>query len=1390
MVQQQEQLLQDEPLEPVEKEASPPQNEEALRVRVIIKFFTIWLSSLLAIIVIALLSNIEWARRHIETQLCQSFHRKVHLGRLSWSLGLQGLAFDTDRFEMKEENGNPFIISGQSEIGIAVLPLFQNKLVVKHLEFDKPEVWAVHQAPNKWNFSDLLTEGPEIHMVQVEHGQLHLRNQQVDEAYPWNSYDARDIKLSLNLPKGKRNWPFFLSGKVMLKDAQGQPFETELRLSATGRGEYKDWRENKYKLDLQVQKFDIEQFAPLAKKLPKMQGMCDLRFNGEGVFKQGFVADAQTTMSNVKLPAIENSELEIDKLTCKSKLLIDPETVEWKDLKLAVGDWELDSAGKFVNWQKEAPAYEAKVGGKLTHLKDFFSKVISRFLPAQADPHKQFTNVKLDEICKAEKNGELRGSAIIELHLKGDKDSHKVSTNIKADGVPLAHLIDDEIGSNVLDTFKIDPKVPIKGELSIDPGKKLILKDLEIPIEDSKVILSGNIEQETGKMELDFKADKLNFDSFKERLGTDNAIIKAITTGTARSKPYSLAGALDIVGKYKFDGKTPLVTANVKLRGMKLYRQDNKQAVCSSIKGEIGYHDQQIDVKQLSGVTLSPDGVSANGDFTLNGTFDQTHANRTDMDFNAHEVSMVQLKDWLTRFGVNLQQPMVDKLGGSLHEIKAHVSMRNGMPNTTFTINPSELLINLSSKNSDGSAQQFKLSSGQITYDNSDLNATDVQLSGKGGKLVLNANMQGRLDALKLKWARIKTDGFELAELQQMAKGNLDTNKGLRSQLPEFMRPSTSSSLHGKMYGELTLANDSSLSGVIGFSNAGGKFGKDQTNVDKLTGVAVISKDQLVFQDTSGQLGKSTFNIDGVISNYASSSMSWQGQLRGNFYPSEVDSIMNNLGHGIGLDSDTTESLTLRVTGSGDKDNATLTFRGRASNTYGAKLKTAFGTLHQPRNKPLSFNGGLSLDQSKSELSLRDFQLNCGNELLVASASFKWPNETDERPASLTFTLNTPDPVKSATLVDICWQNNFNPPVVGGSSQFDLKVEGPVNDLVMSGHIIVDKNTLPASHMENLSGRIDLPGWHLSTKPDSAGAATSIAKLQLKSITTAGISMKDLNATMTLDSANRLLFKDCQAAISGGKMSLSGYINTQTLAYHSDITISKLVVDELVKDLIDHSGGVTGLADVEMSIDSIWSNDAARTLSGTGQFNVYQGSVASFGKLQEKLNEANLLQQGLFGFNVNNLLQAMMPVKSGQFNEVSGKFSLGKGDLNFEQVRFEGNNLRMRAAGSFDYIDKKVSVDVAGDIPRVSSSIIPGALGEMSRKVTLQRMFRIVTFKKLKDLPALPLLGDIANDDPRAFAFNVNTSTESPKLLTQAAEKSFKWLPNKPFASAHPVPGI
>ncbi len=1392
-----------EPLTRESVEEPQPADESRLKFRIILKFFAMWLSSLAVLVVIALLSNIEWARRHIETALRQSFHRQVHLGRLSWSFGLQGLAIDTDRLELKEEKtGAPFISSGPSEIGIAVLPLLQKKLVVKHLEFEKPEVWAIKLDAKRWNFSDLITEGPEIRMLRIEDGQLHLLNHDLKTLNPtvegnWQKYDLKNIKLSLTLPKNNRTWPAFLSFKLPVKDDSGHDYDCSVRLSATGKGPFDAWNKNKYTVDLQLQKFDPSKFRPLLTKLPKLRGICDLTLKGSGIFDEGFSATADGGVSDLRLETAEHKELVIASTKLSSNLMISPGDLRWTNLNVGLQEWQLNSDGSLSDWQTDSFAYKARIGGQLSDLKGFFNTVVSRFLPDQAAAKSNATDNKLSKIEKATKNGELAGKATIELHLNGNKTNQTVATNIKADGIPLAQLVDDEMASGVIEAFKLNPDAPIRGELSIDPGKKLELKDLEIPMEDSKIHLSGFVDTVTRATEIEFNADNLSFDTFKKRIGEKNELIKAICGPSGKNKGYYVAGNLDIKGSYKSDGvKDAVIQVDSNLKGLKLTRVDSKTPAATGIKGQINYSNDRVDIKQLSGSTIfSP---TDSGDFALSGSFNPKNSKNGLLDLKAHGVNIATLKEWSNRFNINLQERGFDRIAGDLHELKAHAELKNGQVASTFTINPSDLYVNLAGTGKANESNQLRLSSGVISYEGNELKVDDVVLSSRAGKLTLDAGLSGALDALKFRWAKIRTDGYELADLHSVWRSNMATPPAKSAStavasnnvLPSFLTPSNNSQLHGKVYGEMqfSASGANAVSGVVGFSNAGGRFGKTQVAVEKLTGVAVITKDQIVLQDTTGQIGKSTFNLDGTMSNYAQANCNWQGQLRGQFYPDEVDAIMDNLGHGIALSSRQNEALSLRVTGNGDMRSANLKFRGRAAATQVLNLKTAFGVFRQPKGRPLDFQGGLKVDDAQSELVLNDFQMNSASEVLHADGAFRWANETAEKPASLSFALKTPSPVKTATLVEITSQKPSTEPIqIGGTSDLNLKVEGPVNDLVLTGNISLDKNTMPSIHMDNLTGKLDLPGWHFNKSGNDS--AVSIAKLQLKSLNLGGLALREANTTLSLE-GNKISFKDFQAAMSGGKVNISGYANTDTQSFHAEINASKLVVDELVKDLIDHSGGVTGLADVSLSIDKIPGEEKSGSLTGSGKFNIYQGSVASFGKLQVKLNEANLLQQGLFGFNVNNLLQAMMPVNSGQFNEVSGDLRMSNGSIQFEQVRFEGNNLRMRAAGRFDYLGRSMEVAVAGDIPRVSSSLIPGPIGEMSRKVTLQRMFRIVTFKKLKDLPALPLLGDLANDDPRAFAFSVSTSTESPKLITQAVEKSFKWLPNKPFASAHPVPGI
>jgi hypothetical protein len=46
----------------------------------------------------------------------------------------------------------------------------------------------------------------------------------------------------------------------------------------------------------------------------------------------------------------------------------------------------------------------------------------------------------------------------------------------------------------------------------------------------------------------------------------------------------------------------------------------------------------------------------------------------------------------------------------------------------------------------------------------------------------------------------------------------------------------------------------------------------------------------------------------------------------------------------------------------------------------------------------------------------------------------------------------------------------------------------------------------------------------------------------------------------------------------------------------------------------------------------------------------------------------------------------------------------------------------------------------------------------------------------------------LINQEHSAFTSNANMA--DAKAITKSIEKTFKWLPNKTAASAHPVPGL
>jgi AsmA protein len=112
---------------------------------------------LVAIIALPFLINVNSFRPKLESELTTALGREVKVGNLklsilSGSVSAEDLSIADDPAFSK----NPFIRAKSLDVGVDLMPLiFSKALHVNDLTLSQPEIFLVHSASGKWNFSSL-----------------------------------------------------------------------------------------------------------------------------------------------------------------------------------------------------------------------------------------------------------------------------------------------------------------------------------------------------------------------------------------------------------------------------------------------------------------------------------------------------------------------------------------------------------------------------------------------------------------------------------------------------------------------------------------------------------------------------------------------------------------------------------------------------------------------------------------------------------------------------------------------------------------------------------------------------------------------------------------------------------------------------------------------------------------------------------------------------------------------------------------------------------------------------------------------------------------------------------------------------------------------------------
>lgn len=1342
---------------------------------IIARFLLTWLSFCVILWGMALLTDINWTRPYVQSALNNTLHRKVTLGKLSWSFGLNGLAIDTTALKIVAQNGEPFLNAKHSEIGIAFLPLFEKRLIIRHLDFQEPEFWAVRTSGKKWNFSDLLEYTTDIRFIRCDEGSLHVIDR--GAAIPsWKQLDLAQVKVSFVFPRKNRKTPFYAAFKLPAKD-----YTTSVSIDGARISKGKVWEDNPWTFQLKTEQLNPDDFVALARALApdtvrsnlgdnKVNGLFDVTATGDGTVSKGFNGQIDCSGKQVSLTLPSIGAYKADQASVVSTLQVDQKSLSWQDTTLNFANIALKSSGEISDWTAANPAYKATIGGKIEDLSS-----IDKLAAVQQDSLG-------DNALK-----KWKGKAEVEIRLAGTKSGTTCETQLKAEEVVAQDVIDNlpKEARPVMELIGLSPNAKIRAELRIVPDKLIELKQAELPLSVGKVILGGQIDLKTNESTLHFSGKNLSLAGAQDKLNSNVHGGHEPALALAKSTNFKLNGNFDVEGDYTTSHRGTAGSGALTLHDAQIGLSDGSLTT-KKVNGQITWDDDSVKFNNVVG-------RMGDGNFQINGKSGLGKGSRIGMQLTEQHAPLEQLETVLSI--LNVKSPILTErqLYGQVGDLHLKIDGAIAGPAIFLSATPEDLFYK-----PPGLGRPLRARSGNIIYDKDNLSLSDLGLVLHNDKVITTLTIQNLCKKANIDAVTFKTAGVGLDDIDYYLASALMPSP-LKTAYADFLKSYKLKAVHGRVYGNGTChlkGPQFDLDGSIGLINVGAKVAAEEFPVEHVSGILSASSDDLKIDGLSGNIRNSRFTMDGHVEKYKEVNPKWHTKLTARLDPKELLELIpavSDEAQQFGIRVAASSSVDLKATINGDPNHSDIEFGLRADPADKMVITCPLGKIYQPAQQAMTLDGLMAIttsgfDCDHARLVIGDSRLDLSGRLQYPPKSAHLDRKAELSNSTVDFKISTPSSIqafKLAALVDPAMTEKK----MSGSISGDLHVTGTVNALSPYGNLTI-KNLSSSEHdIHDLTGTISMQR-HADTAQETG--IVQISSMRYKKLAVKNASADITFKTIAGADGPEINLSNGTLDTAGGSATFHAMLDMAHQKYNLIADLNKMKSGDVFDDVLEHPGEVTGLADGHLDIATEGSDMKTwmSNISGSAKFTLYSGSISRFGQLQAKLTQANLLRQGLFGFNLNNLLQSVYPVRTGRFHELTAHVEMHKGHISISHIRYNGDDMRLWGAGNANLPLNSVDLEIAGQIPRVSTSVIGGPVGEMSRAFTLQKMMGVVTMHQLESLPALPVIGDLAANKPRTFTFHMLAPMDQPTLLSKSIEKSFHWLPTKPNATAHPVPGV
>ena len=265
----------------------------------------------------------------------------------------------------------------------------------------------------------------------------------------------------------------------------------------------------------------------------------------------------------------------------------------------------------------------------------------------------------------------------------------------------------------------------------------------------------------------------------------------------------------------------------------------------------------------------------------------------------------------------------------------------------------------------------------------------------------------------------------------------------------------------------------------------------------------------------------------------------------------------------------------------------------------------------------------------------------------------------------------------------------------------------------------------------------------------------------------------DFVSTLSLGE-DKILKDNFKFNIANGTVDGKISSNLSDMEMNSSMNINGTDAQIISENFFDMPGQMYGLVtgNLDIACKGSTSMDCVKTLSGNGHFDVTDGRMPKLGSLEYLLKAANLVTGGITGLSINGIIDLITPLKTGNFDKISGDVKLKNGVATDIDVYSSGKELNMYLTGKYDIPSLVADMEVYGSLSKDFSTVL-GKISNMS----LNRLFNKIPGININEInpQSSSKINKIPNFDKnstlRVFKAEIFGDINGSNYV-----KSFKWI--------------